>query len=151
MSIRSSGEFIVPGQRPDVHAFLTDPNKFAPLLPDFKSLEIEDEKSFVVKLRVGVSNIRGTALIRLELFENKPPEKAVFKGSGKLPGGAAELTAQFDLEETSSGTKVHWQGEAQIVGKIASIAGGLLEPLAQKNLQRLIDGLQSALSSKPTS
>jgi carbon monoxide dehydrogenase subunit G len=108
MSIRSNGEFIVPGQRASVHAFLTDPSRFAPLLPDFKSLEIEDEKSFVVKLRVGVSNIRGTALIRLELCDNQPPEKAVFKGSGKLPGGAAELTAQFDLEDTGSGTD-RWQ------------------------------------------
>ena len=146
MSIRSNGEFVVPGAREDVHAFLTDPNKFAPLLPDFKSLEIEDDKSFVVKLRVGVSNIRGTARVRLQLAENHPPERAVFTGSGKLPGGAAELTAQFDLDEAGSGTRVRWQGEAQIMGKIASIAGGLLEPLAQKNLQRLIDGIQGALS-----
>lgn len=146
MAIRSDGEFEVPGARPEVHAFLTDPNKFAPLLPDFKSLQIEDEKSFIVKLRVGVSNIRGTATVRLELVENSPPEKAVFAGTGKLPGGAAELTARFDLDETESGTRVRWSGEAQIMGKIASIAGGLLEPLAQKNLQRLIDGIQSALS-----
>ena len=146
MAIRSSGEFQVPGSRPEVHAFLTDPEKFAPLLPDFKSLEVEDDRTFVVKLRVGVSNIRGTARVRLELVEDVPPERAVFKGAGKMPGGATELTARFDLEEAGSGTRVRWQGEAQIMGKIASIAGGLLEPLAQKNLQRLIDAVQNALS-----
>jgi carbon monoxide dehydrogenase subunit G len=32
------------------------------------------------------------------------------------------------------------------MGGIASLAGGLLEPLAKKNVQRLIDGLQKALS-----
>jgi hypothetical protein len=28
------------------------------------------------------------------------------------------------------------------------VAGGMLEPLAKKNLQKLIDGLQSALTPK---
>jgi hypothetical protein len=29
---------------------------------------------------------------------------------------------------------------------LASVAGGLLEPLGKKNVQKLIDGLQTALS-----
>jgi carbon monoxide dehydrogenase subunit G len=47
----------------------------------------------------------------------------------------------------SGGTKVAWQGEAQVFGRLASIAGGLLEPLGKKNVQKLIDGLQAALAS----
>ncbi len=39
-----------------------------------------------------------------------------------------------------------WQGEAQIFGRLASVAGGLLEPLGKKQVQKLIDGLQAALS-----
>jgi carbon monoxide dehydrogenase subunit G len=41
---------------------------------------------------------------------------------------------------------VAWQGEAQIFGRLASVAGGLLEPLGKKNVQKLIDGLQAALA-----
>ena len=47
------------------------------------------------------------------------------------------------------GTSVEWQGEAGVFGKLASMAGGMLEPLGRKNIQKLIDGLQKALS--PTS
>ncbi len=39
-----------------------------------------------------------------------------------------------------------WQGEANIFGKLASMAGGMLEPLGRKNIQKLIDGLQKALA-----
>ncbi len=39
-----------------------------------------------------------------------------------------------------------WTGEAQVFGKVTSLAGGLLEPLAKKNIQKLIDGLRAALS-----
>jgi carbon monoxide dehydrogenase subunit G len=55
------------------------------------------------------------------------------------------LTAGFDLVPASGGTNVAWQGEAQIFGRLASVAGGLLEPLGKKNVQKLIDGLQAAL------
>jgi carbon monoxide dehydrogenase subunit G len=41
---------------------------------------------------------------------------------------------------------VKWQGEAQIFGSLASVAGGLLEPLGKKQIQKLIDGLQAALT-----
>jgi len=32
-----------------------------------------------------------------------------------------------------------------VFGRLASLAGGLLEPLAKKNVQKLIDGLRVAL------
>jgi carbon monoxide dehydrogenase subunit G len=41
---------------------------------------------------------------------------------------------------------VKWSGQSNVMGRIASLAGGLLEPLAKKNVQKLIDGLQKALS-----
>ena len=48
--------------------------------------------------------------------------------------------------ETVLATKVNWQGEAQIFGRLASVAGGMLEPLGKKQIQKLIDGLQAALT-----
>ena len=55
------------------------------------------------------------------------------------------LTSGFDLAPATAGTTVVWQGEAQIFGRLMSVAGGLLEPLGKKNVQKLIDGLQAAL------
>ena len=39
-----------------------------------------------------------------------------------------------------------WAGQANIMGRIASLAGGMLEPLAKKNIQKMIDELQKALA-----
>ena len=50
-----------------------------------------------------------------------------------------------DLAIAGEGTKVEWQGEAQVFGRLISVAGGLLEPLGKKQVQKLIDGLQAAL------
>ena len=52
---------------------------------------------------------------------------------------------QAAVAPAAAGTKVVWNGEAQIFGRLASVAGGLLEPLGKKQVQKLIDALQAAL------
>ncbi|MFY9531650.1 MAG: carbon monoxide dehydrogenase subunit G [Candidatus Acidiferrales bacterium] len=146
MNISFGGDFTVRKKPEEVYEFLTDAERFCPLLPDFQSMKKDDEKHFTVNLRVGISHIRGDAKVRMTLLEVDRPHHAVYEGKGDVAGGTATLTAGFDLEKAADGTKVLWKGHAQIVGRLASLAGGLLEPLAKKNVQKLIDGLQAALT-----
>jgi uncharacterized protein len=154
LAITFSGEFTTPRNPDEVYDFLSDPNKFGPLLPDFQSMTVQDPRHFTVKVRVGVGNIRGTAEIKMELAEASRPQRAQYKGQGTAVGSQITLSAGFDLspaadsaEGTAIGsTRVAWQGEANIFGKLASMAGGMLEPLGRKNIQKLIDGLQKALA-----
>jgi carbon monoxide dehydrogenase subunit G len=145
MPIKFGGDFEVPRAPEEVYDFLTDPNKFAPLLPDFQEMAVQDERHFEVKVNVGISYIKGTAEMKMELAEASRPQRARYKGQGKVAGGNVSLTAGFDLVAAGGGTKVAWQGEAQIFGRLMSVAGGLLEPLGRKNVQKLIDGLILAL------
>ncbi len=145
MAIKFSGEFEAKKTPEEVYDFLTDPNKFAPLLPDFQGMSVQDATHFTVKVNVGISYIKGVADIKMELAESDRPRRAQYKGQGSVAGGNVTMVAGFDLSPTGSGTKVAWQGEAQIFGRLTSVAGGLLEPLGKKQLQKLIDGLQAAL------
>jgi uncharacterized protein len=145
MAIKFGGDFEVARSPEEVYDFLTDPHKFAPLLPDFQGMEVQDERHFAVKVNVGISYIKGTANVKMELAEATRPNRAQYKGQGSVAGGNVSLTAGFDLAPVGGGTKVAWQGEAQIFGRLTSVAGGLLEPLGKKNVQKLIDGLQAAL------
>lgn len=129
----------------EIYDFLTDPHKFGPLLPDFQGLTIQDEKHFAVTVNVGISYIKGPASVKMELAEANRPRRAQYKGQGSVAGGNVSLMAGFDLDSVGTRTKVRWQGEAQIFGRLASLAGGLLEPLGKKNVQKLIDSLEAAL------
>ena len=146
MAIKFGGEFEAKKSKEEVYEFLTDPQKFAPLLPDFQSMSVQDPTHFTVKVNVGVSYIKGTAEVKMHLAEAERPTHAKYTGQGNVAGGSTNLVAGFDLSDGSEGgTKIKWSGEAQVFGKLASIAGGLLEPLGKKNVQKLIDGLQAAL------
>src|SRR5207302_1414979 len=89
----------------------------------------------------GYMNIfKGIEDVKMELAEADRPRRAQYKGQGAVAGGNVTIVAGFDLAGTGVGTKVNWQGEAQIFGRLASVAGGLLEPLGKKQIQKLIDG-----------
>ena len=145
MAIKFAGEFNVQRTPEDVYDFLTDPNKFAPLLPEFQAVTVQDAEHFTVKVKVGISHIKGIADVKLHLAESRRPRYAQFKGQGSVAGGNVSMVASFDVTAAGIGTKVTWQGEAQIFGRLTSVAGGLLEPLGRKQVQKLIDALQAAL------
>jgi carbon monoxide dehydrogenase subunit G len=147
MAIKFDGAFEVRRTPDEVYDFLSDPGKFAALLPDFQGLSVQDSTHFTVKVNVGISYIKGVAEVKMELVEAERPKRAQYKGQGSMAGGNVALMAAFDLSvlDGDGGTKVAWQGEAQVFGRLASVAGGLLEPLGKKQVQKLIDGLQAAL------
>jgi carbon monoxide dehydrogenase subunit G len=146
MKIEFGGDFVVQRETSEVYKFLVDPERFCPLLPDYQSMQKKGDKEFSVNLKVGISHIRGNAIVKMVLTEENPSTHAVYQGTGDVPGGTTSMRAGFDLEPSGAGTKVIWKGEAQIAGRLPSLAGGLLEPLAKKNVQKLIDALQAALS-----
>jgi len=146
MAIKFSGEFEVRKTPEQVYDFLTNPQKFAPLLPDYQGMTVEDSTHFTVRVNVGISYIKGVADVKMELTESERPKRAQYKGQGAVAGGNTSILAGFDLSPTGNGTKVNWQGEAQIFGRLMSVAGGLLDPVAKKNIKKLIDGLEAALA-----
>jgi carbon monoxide dehydrogenase subunit G len=145
LAIKFAGSFEVQRKPEEVYDFLIDPNKFAPLLPDFQGLSVQDAEHFTVRVNVGISYIKGIADVKMHRAEAQRPTRAQYKGQGSVAGGNVSMVAGFDLSSAGDGTKVMWEGEAQVFGRLTSVAGGLLEPLGKKQVQKLIDGLQAAL------
>ena len=145
MAFTFQGDFVVGRKPEEVYDFLADPQRFCPLLPDFEKMTPVDASHFTVSLKVGVAHIRGTATVKVAIEEAERPRRARYSGKGSVAGGSVEIGAGFDLEKVPEGTRVSWKGSGQVFGQLASLAGGLLEPLAKKNVQRLIDSLQAAL------
>ncbi len=147
MSIRFEGEFTVPAPRAQAYALLADPRKFAPLLPTYKSLEVKDERTADVTVQVGVGKIRGSAVVTLTLDGEECPRRAAYIGKGKLMGSAFDMITSFDLEDTpDGGTRVKWVGDLNMFGKLVALAGGLIRPIAKKDINRLIAAIQAGLS-----
>lgn len=146
MEMKFSGEFEVSPHPAEVFDLLSDPQKFAPLLPTFSSLEMVDADTALVKVSVGIGKIRGTASTHLTLKKKVAPTHATYVGTGKVMGGAYTMISSYDLEPRGKGTLVKWQGEVQLVGKILSLAGGGLSGYAEQQINAVINSLRQAMS-----
>ncbi|MCK5432370.1 MAG: SRPBCC family protein, partial [Gammaproteobacteria bacterium] len=146
MEMKFDGKFKIDLPREEVFEILSDPEKFAPLLPTFHSMEMKDERTANLKVKVGIGKIVATSTTELTLDEVEPPKRARYVGKGKVMQGVYQMISSFDLEEVDGGTLVKWQGETILVGKILSIAGGGLRGYAEKEINKLITSLQEALS-----
>jgi carbon monoxide dehydrogenase subunit G len=147
MAIEFDGEFTVATPREDAYAVLSETQKFAPLLPSYISHELNEDGTADVKIKVGVGKIRGTAKVNLTLEESEAPIRAKYAGKGTVMGGVFNLVAEFELEDAGQGeTRVKWRGEMIMFGKLVSLAGGMIKPIAKKDIGRMIDAIQLALS-----
>ena len=125
---------------------LSDPEKFAPLLPGFHSMEMRDGKTTLIRSRVGIGKIGGIAATELSLAKSEPPRHAQYSGRGKVMQGVYQMRTSFELTEVDTGTLISWQGETRLTGKILSLAGGGIRGYAEKEIYRLIASLEAALS-----
>lgn len=147
MGIRFDGEFTVAVSVETAYTLLADPQKFAPLLPTYRSLEVRDDRTADVTVQVGVGKVRGSAVISLTLEGEERPRRAAYSGKGKVMGSAFTMATSFNLEEAAGGgTLVKWEGDLSLFGKLIALAGGLIRPLAKKDIQRMIDAVQQSLT-----
>ncbi len=151
MDLEFEGEFEVNCSREEAYEFLTDPEKFAPAIPKFQNLKFNgsDKEEFTIEVKIGVSQISGIATIKLTRVEDEYPEHVTYEGTGSIVAGSVDLTAEFDVKETDSGTTlVKWSGEPDVSGRIVSVAGGLLKPLAQRNIEKAIERVPEAMEEQ---
>ena len=143
------GDFTVQAAREKAYGFLVDPEQVGNHLPDVEELDVEDQENFTVKAKVGVSYIKGSMVMKLQILDKEPPVSAKVVGKGSGMASVVDMTTHFNLEEVGAGeTKINWSGEVAVGGKLASFGGGgLLERVAKKNLEKFVAGIKAGIEA----
>ena len=148
MKIVLDGVFEVAVTPAQAFSFLTDPQRFAPLLPMFRELKDVDADRFRIVLDVGVPQIRGRAEAEVKFVERVPDRKAGIVSSLRHALGMADSSMSFTLSPSGSGTSIQWSCESIVRGTLASLASGLLKPLAKRNIAAMVESVQRELGGK---
>ena len=144
MKINLNGEFETPAPPEETFAFISTPERFAPVLPYFKELQNAAE-GFIVILEVGVPQIRGIVEVNTMLVEQQPPEHVVYKSRGHHTLGMIDSVLTFDVAPTANGSIVRWQTESVVSGTLVSLANGILLPLSKRQIKSLVASAQASL------
>lgn len=139
------GTFLTDRSADEVFDLLAKPDRFAPLLPDFESMSVQDETHFTVRIVIAIGEISGHADLAMELREAIRPCEVKYTGQGTVAGSQLDVTLRFRIASSGGTTGVTWEGEFSLDGMLALMAGGLIDSMGRKNFQRMAEHVQDAL------
>lgn len=150
MKVELDGTFDVTTSPEETFAFLTDPERFAPMLPYFKELKDVKPGSFTVGLEVGIPQVRGRVDVGVVLLEAVSPQSARYKTTGRHALGMVDSLLSFVLVPNVAGCSLQWKSESVVNGTLASLAQGILVPLAKRQIKALVKACQDHLGAPPS-
>lgn len=131
---------------------ILDPAVLQSCIPGCESLQLVDINQFTATVKVGIGPVSARFQTTLGLQNLQPPSPdghatcaLVFAGqAGGL--GRGQGTAQVQLTAQDTGTRLDWQANTQVSGKIAQFGNRLIEATARKLSDEFFERFASALS-----
>ena len=126
-ALEGSGAVEVPAPREEVWRVLMDPARLAAVIPGCDRLEQEAENSYRAVVDIGVGPIRGRFEARVRLDDLVVPASGTLSGSMIGPLGSSHGTGRLRLEPTDDGTRLAYDYEIHLAGKVAAVGGRMLQ------------------------
>lgn len=127
-----TGEFVLTAPPGDVWRALNDPDVLRRAIPGCETLEKISDTEFkaTVATRIGPLQARFTGQVTLSDLD--PPNGYTISGSGSGGvAGSAKGGAKVRLSPDPQGTKLAYEAEAQVSGKLAQLGGRLIDSTAK--------------------
>jgi len=119
---------------------LFDPAVLAAVMPGCEKLELVDG-SYVGEIKVKVGPIQGKFSGKVDLSDLVEPKSYKMVVDGRGAQGFVKATATIELASEGTGTKIHYDSDAQVGGKIASVGQRLVETSAKAIVKQSLEGL----------
>jgi carbon monoxide dehydrogenase subunit G len=139
--MKLDGDYVFTARIQDVWDALFDPAVLAAVLPGCEKLELVDG-SYVGEIKVKVGPISGKFTGKVDLLDQQPPNSYRMNIDGRGAQGFVQASATIRLESISAAeTRMRYESEAQIGGKIATVGQRLVETSAKAIVKQSLEGL----------
>ena len=108
----------------EIRDCLTDAEFLANCLPDLETAEYDESGSLVCRVRPGLSFVKGTLKVALDIFDERSSDAVRIHVRSKGIGSSALVETAAKLSTIDTGTRLHWSEEVTELG-------GLLKPASR--------------------
>jgi len=140
--MKLEGDYLFEASVPEVWSALFDPVILAAVMPGCEKLELVDGH-YVGDIKVKVGPIQGKFTGRVDLTDKIEPVSYTMVVDGRGAPGFVKATAQVKLVAEGDATRVSYDTDAQIGGKIASVGQRLIEASARAIVAQSLEGLHT--------
>jgi carbon monoxide dehydrogenase subunit G len=127
-----SDEVIIPVARQKVWEALNDPEILRQAIPGCEEVIKHSDTEMEAKVTVKMGPVKASFKGAVTLSDLDPPNGYRISGTGKSMMGGATGGANVRLVDVPEGTKLIYDVDAQVTGKIASLAQRFIEPTARQ-------------------
>ena len=147
--MKFSGEITVNAQRAAVYAALTDAQAFASLIDGISSLTPRDDGRFDAVLETKVAYMSFKFKVTVEFTQLTPPQEIAGKIEGAPLGLVGRLTATTvtRLSEAGDVTKIQYEIDTALTGKLGSIGQPVLKAKAREMEKQFATNLQARFNA----
>jgi carbon monoxide dehydrogenase subunit G len=138
--VKLEGDYLFEAKIKDVWEAILDPEVLAATMPGCEKLDLVDG-AYVGKLKVKVGPVQGKFDGKVTLEDVKELEGYTVLVDGKGPAGFVKATAHVKLSEADGGTRIDYDADAKVGGKIASVGQRLVEASAKAVIGQSLEGL----------
>ncbi len=152
MAMTMNGEVDLPASQEVVWQKLNDPEVLKACIPGCQSLEKTSDNGFQAVAKIKVGPVSATFKGKVNLLDLDPPNGYRIQGEGE--GGIAGFAkggAVVKLSPTETGTKLAYDVEAQVGGKIAQLGARLIDGVARKMADSFFTSFATAVRGGDTS
>ncbi len=142
-----NGSHLIPASREAVWQALNDPDVLRDCIPGCQELTMETPTDLAAKVGLKIGPVKATFTGEVRLENLNPPESYTIVGEGKGGiAGFAKGEAKVRLTEEGTGTRLDYDVDAKVGGKIAQLGGRLIDSTAKKLAGQFFDAFSARLS-----
>lgn len=131
--MKLDGEELIPAPRETVWKALNDPAVLKQCIPGCKSIIKKSDTEFEAVVTIALGPLKVNFSGQVKLSDLQPPESYRISGQGNGGfAGSASGGADVRLEAVPDGTKLTYDVNSQVTGKLASMGARLIEPVSRK-------------------
>jgi uncharacterized protein len=145
-----SGSYTLNAPREQVWDALLDPDLLKRAIPGCESLEQTGDNQYALRLNVDVAGVKGAYQGTMRVLDAQKPEsyRVVVDGAGAR--GILHSDGVLRLSANDAGaTDIHYSGQAQLGGPVASIGAQVASGAASMLLKRYFGRIASLLPAMP--
>lgn len=147
--MKMSGEETIAAPIENVWAALNDPDLLKQCIPGCESITKKSDTEFSARVVMKIGPIKAGFTGNVELKDLKPPHSYRIEGKGE--GGLAGFAtggANIRLEAVPEGTKMSYDVDAQVGGKMAMLGSRLIDGTAQSLAGQFFDKFAKLAAAK---
>jgi carbon monoxide dehydrogenase subunit G len=146
--MKIQGDHLFDAPQDVVWETVLDPNALSTSFPGFERLDEVGENTYAGALNIRVGPVQGKFQGTLALSELAPPNSYVFKMNGKGAAGFVDGTGHLKLSDEEGKTRLAYDVDAKIGGRIAGVGQRLLDSSAKVLSRQALEGLEGNVAAR---